>query len=355
MEDFNWQEPFGNPLLDWAITGGLIILSVLVAKAIYKVFSGILKRFSAKTKSTFDDLLIDLLEEPAALTLGWFGIWKSVHYLQMNERVDSFVDKVYYFVLIGFIAWALTRLVEAIITTYLQPIVEKSESDLDDQLLPLLRKGLKIVIWTLAAIIALSNAGYDVGAIIAGLGIGGLAVALAAQDTVKNFIGGFTVFVDKPFTVKQRVVVNGVDGTVEEIGIRSTRIRTLDGRIVTVPNSKFLDSSIENISSEPSRKIVLNLGLTYSTSAAEMQEAMDLLKAIVSAQEGTDEKVLVGFNAFNDSSLNIILIYYITAGADILGVQTGINLEILKQFNERGFDFAFPTQTLHIEGVENVK
>ena len=353
MEDFSWQSPFGNPLLDWAITGGLIVLSVIVAKALYKVGSTLVRRFTSKTKTSFDDLLIDLLEEPLALMLGWFGIWKSVHYLEMNERADSFVDKIYYFVLIGFIAWAVSRLIEALITTYLQPIVEKSESDLDDQLLPLLRKGIKIIIWTLAMIIALSNAGYDVGAIIAGLGIGGLAVALAAQDTVKNFIGGFTVFVDKPFMVNQRVVVNGVDGTVEEIGIRSTRIRTLDGRIITVPNSKFLDSSIENISSEPSRKIVLNLGLTYDTNEHQMQQAMDLLKSIVSEQEGTEEKVLVGFNAFNDSALNIILIYYITAGADILGVQTAINLQILQQFNANSLEFAFPTQTLHVETSNN--
>ena len=348
MNNFNWEQPFGNTLTDWAIAGGLIVLSVILAKAIYKISSGILRKFTSKTKSKLDDLLIDLLEEPVAFALGWFGIWKSVHYLKLSEGAEAFVDKVYYFVFIGFIAWAITRLIDALIETYLQPIVERSESDLDDQLLPLLRKGLKIVIWTLAIIIGLSNAGYDVGAIIAGLGIGGLALALAAQDTVKNFIGGFTVFVDKPFMVNQRVVVNGVDGTVEEIGIRSTRIRTLDGRIVSVPNSKFLDSSIENISSEPNRKIILNLGLTYDTTEIEMEKAMELLKSIVSEQEGTEEKVLVGFNGFNDSSLNIILIYYITAGADILGVQTAINLAILKNFNEQKLEFAFPTQTLYV-------
>lgn len=349
MGDFNWQEPFGNPLVDWAITGGLIVASIIIAKVLYKLSTTILKARAAKTKSELDDLLIDLLEEPIAFAIGLFGVWKSVHYLSMSAKVDQFVDKVYYLVFIGFIAWGLSRLVDALIQTYLHPIIEKSESDLDDQILPLLRKAIKILIWSLAIIIGMSNAGYDVGALIAGLGIGGLAIALAAQDTVKNFIGGFTVFVDKPFMVNQRVVVNGVDGTVEEIGIRSTRIRTLEGRVVTMPNSKFLDSAIENVTSEPNRKIILNLGLTYDTDNGNMEKAMEIAREIVEGHESTEPAVHIGFNAFNDSSLNIIIVYYVTAGGNILETQTQINLALLKAFNENKLEFAFPTQTLFVE------
>lgn len=348
MVDFNWQEPFGNPLIDWAITGVLIVASVIGAKILYWVMSNILRKAFKKTKNQLDDLLLDRLESPMAYFLGTFGIWKSIDWLTLTEIAEGRVDKVFYLVTVIFVAWALSRVVEALIKTYLSPIVEKSDSDLDDQILPLLTKTLKIVIWSMAIVIGLNNAGYDVGAIVAGLGIGGLALALAAQDSVKNLFGGFTIFTDKPFKIKDRVKVAGFDGNIEEIGIRSTRLRTLEGRMVTIPNSKFADSAIENVTSEPNRKVVLNLGLTYDTDELGVQKAIDIARSIVEGHEETDPAVAVGFNAFNDSALNVIVVYRIVSGGDILGTQTTINLEILKQFNAAKLEFAFPTQTLHL-------
>jgi len=348
MGEFNWQEPFGNPLLDWTITGGLIIASVIGAKAVYWIFSTTLRKALAKTKNELDDLLLSLLETPIAYFLGTFGIWKSLNYLTLSVRAENIIDKLYYLLVVGFVAWTLSRIIEALIQTYLVPIIEKSDSDLDDQILPLLRKSLKILIWLIAIVIGLNNAGYDVGAIVAGLGIGGLAFALAAQDSVKNLFGGFTIFTDKPFKVKDRVKIGGFDGNVEEIGIRSTRIRTLEGRMVTIPNSKFADSAIENVSSEPNRKVVLNLGLTYDTDETGIQNAIDIAKAIVEGHNDIEPNIAVGFNAFNDSSMNVIVVYRISSGGDILGVQTTVNLEILKQFNAAKLEFAFPTQTLHL-------
>lgn len=345
MFTFNFQEPFGIPLMDWGITAALIISSIIGAKIIYWLLSRIARKFTEKTKSKLDDILLDMLEEPIAYLIGMTGIWKSIYYLDISPSSASTIDKAFYLVVVGFVAWGLTRTIEALIEVYLIPIVEKSESDLDDQLLPILRKTVKTAIWIISIIIGLDNAGYDVGAVIAGLGIGGLAFALAAQDSVKNLFGGLTIFVDKPFQVKDRIKINGFDGAVEEIGIRSTRIRTLEGRKVTIPNSKFSESAIENITSEPNRKVVLNLGLTYDTSQERIQEAIKILDSIVSSHDSTDEKVITGFNAFNDSSLNLILVYYIKPGEDIIGTQTAINLQILEQFELKQLDFAFPTQT----------
>ena len=349
MKNINWEEPFGIALLDWGITAGLIIASLIGAKIIFWILSKIISKLTSKTKTKLDDLLLDSLEEPLALILGAVGVWKSIDWLGLSTGSQERIDKIFFVILLGFIAWAITRTIEALIDHYLVPVIEKSESDLDDQLLPILRKALKVTVWIMAIIIGFNNAGYDVGAIVAGLGIGGLAFALAAQDSVKNLFGGFTIFIDKPFTIKDRIKISGFDGSVEEIGIRSTRIRTLDGRRVTIPNSKFSESAIENISSEPSRKVVLNLGLTYGTSSGGVKEAMALLKGIVNSKNVVADKVFVGFNAFNDSSLNIICVYYISPGADILGVQTEINLEILETFSNAKLDFAFPTQTLFIE------
>jgi MscS family membrane protein len=134
---------------------------------------------------------------------------------------------------------------------------------------------------------------------------------------------------------------------VTDIGVRSTRLKTLEGRIVTIPNSTFSGTAVENVTLEPSRKVVSNLGLTYDTTSQQMQQAMTILKEIAASSDGVEENVLVGFNAFGDSAMNIIFIYYIEKDADILGTQTAINMKILEEFAGAGLDFAFPTQTLY--------
>jgi MscS family membrane protein len=229
----------------------------------------------------------------------------------------------------------------------LMPLVAKSESDLDDQLMPLIRRLFKVILWAMGIIIGLNNAGFDVAALIAGLGIGGLALALAAQDTVKNIFGGIMVYIDKPFKLKDRIKINGHDGFVEEVGIRSTRMRTLEGRVITLPNAKFSENAVENVSAEPTRKVITNLGLTYETQPAKMQEAINLLKEIASNNPGVDEGTIVSFNSWGDFSMGILFIYFIKPEADILGVQTERNMEILTQFNEPGLEFAYPTQTIY--------
>ncbi|MGL5272664.1 MAG: mechanosensitive ion channel family protein, partial [Phocaeicola sp.] len=197
-------------------------------------------------------------------------------------------------------------------------------------------------------IMGLKNAGYDVGAVIAGLGIVGLAVAMAAKDTVSNFFGGVTIFSDKPFRIGDRIKIGSYDGFIHEIGLRSFRLRTLNGTIVTIPNSKVTDSLIENVTLEPSRKVTLNLGLTYETSPEKVKEAIEILRDIASLHTSLEENIVVSFNQYGDFSLGILFIYYIKKGEDILQAQTDINLSILTRFNERKIQFAYPTQTLYV-------
>jgi len=337
----------GNSLLSWLTAAGIILGSVIIAKILYWFFGSVVRKLTAKTKTNLDDLLIDMLEEPVAFAIIIIGIWYGLGVLELSEALRRWISFGYQFLIVFNVAWFATRFIDALIREYLVPLVEKTEGDLDDQLLPIARKGIKIVIWAMAFVISLNNAGYDVGALLAGLGIGGLAFALAAQDTVANLFGGFTIFTDRPFAIKDRIVVDGFDGTVEEIGIRSTRLRTLAGRLVTMPNSRITKNIVENISSEPARKVVMNFGLTYDTDDAGMQKAMDILKQVTAANEGIDDNVSVAFNGFGDFALNILLIYWIRKDADILGVQTELNLAILKAFNDAGLEFAFPTQTIH--------
>lgn len=351
MKNFLDYQLLHNTVYNWLISIGVIVLSIVIGKILYWFFGSIIKKITSKTKSRFDDILIDMIEEPIVLGFLLTGIWIGFSKLTFSQNIDIWLTKGFYLTLILNTTWLFARLLDAFIKDYFIPLTNKKENDLNSHLLPVLRKSLRSIIWIVGIIIALSNTGFDVGAIIAGLGIGGLALAMAAKDTVSNIFGGFTVFTDKPFKTKDRIKIGGFDGTVEEIGLRSTRLRTLEGRLVTIPNSKFGDSMVENVSIEPNRKVVLNLGLTYDTTPENIELAMNLLKDIASKNNNLEENVLLSFNNFGDFSLGILFIYYIKKEADILETQTQINLEILKQFNENKLEFAFPTQTIQVENT----
>lgn len=346
MHEILTKSFYGNTVQDWFVAGLIVICALVAGKAFYWSIGRVIKRVAAKTKTKLDDIVVDMAEEPFVFAVVVAGIWFGLLTLTLPAMLRNLINNACYILLTLNVAWLLVRLLDALTDEYVVPFVRKSDSDLDDQLLPILRKGLRFLIWTLGVIVGANNAGYDIGAILAGLGIGGLAFALAAQDTVSNLFGGITIFLDKPFRVQDRVKISGFDGTIREIGMRSTRLQTLEGRVVTIPNAAFTDSPVENVSSEPSRKVVLNLGLTYDTDHQGMELGMKLLKEILAENKDTEDKVLVSFNAFGDFALGILLIYYIKKGSDILDTQTAVNMEILKRFNENKLDFAFPTQTI---------
>ncbi len=347
MQEIFSQTYYGNTLQSWAIALIIIVLSVMLGKVIYWIFSKFVRLLTARTKTRMDDIIVDMIEEPAVFLVIVMGIWFALKSLILPEVVTTVIANAYQVIIALLVGWLLTRLFDALYKEYLVPLTDKTENDLDDQLMPILGKGVKMIIWAMAIIIGLNNAGYDVAALIAGLGIGGLALAMAAKDTVSNIFGGFTIFADRPFTINDRIKIAGYDGTVIEIGVRSTRLKTLEGRIVTIPNAKFADAPVENVTWEPSRKVKLDLGLTYDTTPEKMEKAMGLLQAINDANPRTEENATIAFNAFGDFAMNIMFIYYIKKGEAIAGTQSEINMEILKQFNAEGLEFAFPTQTLY--------
>ncbi len=347
MSEFLEKTFYHNTIGQWAISFAIVLGAVVVAKILYWLSKNVLKKLTAKTKTKLDDLLIDKLEEPVVLALVLTGLTVAFNRLDFPGSIGDWGNKVLHIAYTLNITWLVSRVVDALIVEYIVPLTEKTENDLDDQLMPILRKGLRFTIWSLGLILALNNAGYDVGALLAGLGIGGLALAMAAKDTVSNFFGGIMIFTDKPFKIGDRIKIDGFDGTIVEIGLRSTRLKTLDGRIVTIPNSKFPEGMVENVSSEPSRKITLKLGLVYDTTPEQIEQAIALLKNIAASNTGIEENVIIGFNDFGDFALGITFIYYIKKGADIMQTQTDVNLEILRQFNANGLEMAFPTQTVY--------
>lgn len=349
MTDFFSKTFYGNTVSDWAISFTIILAVIIISKLLYLIIGKIIKSITKKTKTKLDDLLVDMLEEPILVILTVSGIWFAATRLHFSDAIDGGLNNAFYFAIAVTITWLIARVVDALIQEYVVPLADKSESDLDDHLIPIIRKSLKSLIWVLGVIVALNNIGFDVGALLAGLGIGGLALAMAAKDTVSNIFGGLSVFVDKPFKLNDRIKIDSYDGTIIDIGLRSTRLKTLEGRIVTIPNHKFTGGYVENVSLEPSRKVVLNLGLTYDTNEERINKAIEILKDISGQSKNLEGNTLISFNAFGDFSLGILFIYYIKKSSNILETQTEINLEILKQFNAEKLEFAFPTQTIYSE------
>ena len=348
MERFDSLIYFGNPITEWLIALAYIIGSVVVARLVYRLFSKVLKKFTASTDSKLDDIIVDSIEEPIALGFVLLGFYLGYSHLQFEGSGDI-VDSIFQVVVLLDFTWLAARLLDAVVANVILSVGAASKDSMINQIGPILRKTLRSGVWILGVITAMNNVGFDVGAMLAGVGIGGLALAMAAKDYVANIFGGITVFVDKPFKVGDRIIVNGIDGTVKEIGIRSSRIITLQGRMVTIPNNSFTSSPVENITAEPSRKVSIALGLTYDTSPERIQEAIELLNKIISDRTDTEDEFTVWFHSFGDFSLNVNCTYYINKSGHWANTQGGVNMEILKKFNEAKLNFAFPTQTIVTE------
>ncbi len=349
LNEFLNKTFYGNTIELWAIAIIIVIVSYILGKIAYWIFGNVFKKLTAKTETKLDDIIIDMIEEPIMMAIILYGINFAVNTLILPDSINSLFNKGLTFAIILNIGWLIARLFDAIFKEYIIPLTDKTETDFDDQIVPIIRKGVNFLIWTITIIVGLDNAGYNVGAIIAGLGIGGLALAMAAKDTISNIFGGVMIFLDKPFKIKDRIKISGFDGFVEEIGLRSTRLKTLAGTEVTIPNSTFTENPIENISREPSRKITLNLGLTYDTSDKDIKKAMDLLEKIAKKHsDRINSNYIIAFNSFGDYSLGILFIYYIKKSSNILETQTLINLDILKYFNQNKIKMAFPTYTVEI-------
>ncbi|MGB1031298.1 MAG: mechanosensitive ion channel family protein [Flavobacteriales bacterium] len=291
--------------------------------------------------------MVDMLEEPIVLAVMIIGIWWGYDHLEFSERIQTFATKTFSILVAINLTWLVVRLVDAIIVEYLIPLAQRKAESTAEQFGSIIRKSIRTILWILGIIIALSNAGYNVGALLAGVGIGGIAMAMAAKDFVANMFGGVTVFIDKPFVVGDRIQIDGFDGTVVEIGIRSTRLKTLAGRIVTVPNHKFTDSYVENVTLEPTRKMTATFGLTYDTNADRIEEAIALVREIVLREPDVLDDAHAWFSGFGDFSLNVSLIYYVRKEGDLFEVPNRINLSVLREFEAKGLEFAFPTQTIY--------
>ncbi len=303
-------------------------------------------RITGKTKTNLDDLIIAKVETPITFAIILAGFYVALLRLEISAGFNKGLTNVYHILVILNITWLVARIIEGLINEYLVPFGEKS-GKMDDQVMRLLRRTVNAVIWIFGIVMALGNVGINIGAIITGLGIGGIAFALAAQDTIKNIFAGIVIFIDRPFRLGDEVKIDsGVSGSIEDIGLRSVRIRTYDKKLVVISCSKVVDSVIENTTLEPARRITLPLGLTYQTSPEKMQLALDLLKKMPDLIPEILPNVSAYFTSYGDYALNITFVYFIRKKASIVDTQSKVNLMILSKFNENSLDFAYPTTVI---------
>ncbi len=221
----------------------------------------------------------------------------------------------------------------------------------DDSLVPLLRTSMRLFVMIVGILFVLQNLDVNVSSLVAGLGLGGLAIALAAQDTVRNLLGGLTIFADKPFEVGDWVVAEGIEGTVETVGFRSTRVRTFYNSLVSVPNGKLMDAGIDNMGQRRWRRYKTTLGVGYHTTPDQMQAFVEGIRAIIQANPGMrQDYYIVEFHGFGATSLDVLVYCFIDARdwTEELRTRHVLNLDIMRLAESLQVDFAFPTQTVHI-------
>lgn len=327
-----------------------IFLAFYVAKFLDYLTRIWLKRWAEKTETQVDDMLLELAHGPVKVVAFVIFLHVGLSVFEWPPTVERWLASGLKIIVAFSITYAILKVVDIAVGAWRERTGPDADKSFDQQLTPIVRKALKAVVVIVATLVTLDNVGINITGLIASLSIGGLALGLAAQDTVANLFGAVAVLVDKPFKVGDRVQFEGVDGVVETIGLRSTRIRNLDGFLVTVPNKTMGNATITNVTSRPTIRTLFNIGLTYDTPAVKVELATRILEEILRRHPGTHD-VLIGFNKFADSALNLSVVHWwkdTDYKAYLRGMQA-INLEIKRRFDAEGLSFAFPTQTLYVK------
>ncbi|MCD6287981.1 MAG: mechanosensitive ion channel family protein [Candidatus Hydrogenedentes bacterium] len=348
------RQMFGVAVWQCLVSFIFVLLGFVGKKVWEYILDKRILAFLRTTRVDFDHKLAEAAGGPIGyliLIVGLLGACAVLSLPQQPVDVRRFVFTGLKICVIADAVWFLFRLVD-VASEYLMRITVHTESTLDDQLVPLLRKALKVTVALIGAVTAMTILGINVAGVVAGLGIGGLAVALGLQDTLANFFGSVFIFLDRPFGIGDQIVIGDVEGIVTEVGFRSTRIQTFPKTLVTIPNKTVANATINNISHRPKRRVVQTIGLTYDTTAEQMARAVETIRNVVSNTPGVDKEfIVVHFDEFADSSLNVIVYYFTenTGFEEHKATKERVNLAIMNAIEQMGLSIAFPTRTIYIE------
>lgn len=340
-----------------AIILGLLfkgLISKYLSHSLYKIIGTKEKRVGVEK---FDELLTRPIGLFIMLSILFFGAshlefpesWGLVNANKFG--IKMIINKAFAFIYIYSIFWILLRIVDYIGLILLKR-AEETANKMDDQLIPFALEIIKFIVYVFAICIILGNViGVNIIALTTGLGIGGIALAMASKESLENLLGSFTIFLDQPFTVGDTVTVGSVTGRVEKVGFRSTRIRTFDKSLVTLPNKKMIDAELDNLGMRPVRRVKFNIGLTYDTTIEQIKAIVADIQNMINEHEQTDQEGKVRFQEFGGSSLDILVIYYVNSPKwdDLIDVREDINYKIMEIVKKHNSDFAFPSTTVYLQ------
>ncbi len=350
LELFNVSSS-GNTVVHYVVSMLFLVAALLARRIVTGIIFVQLKKLAAKTETTLDDKLFPAMEAPSAAFVMVTGIFAALKVLKLSAHADALIGtgSTVAFALVIF--WGLWCALGAVLDHAQEMATERQLGVAS--FMPWIKKTTFSIFVVVGVLLTLKSLGYDVKALLAGLGIGGLAFALAAQDTLANVFGSMVVAVDQPFKVGEAVKIAGNVGVVEDIGLRSTRIRLLDKSLMVIPNKTVASETITNFSRFTRRRVEQVLGLTYDTTPDQMDAIVAEITQLLKSQPPVDPKsVMVFFRDFNASSLDLWVVYE-TADADFvrsMELRQRVNVEFMRLIGARGLSFAFPTQTIQLDG-----
>jgi small-conductance mechanosensitive channel len=341
---------YGNPLWLWGVALGIAVAAYFILVLIRYTVVRRLVKLTERTENKIDDFLIDLLQrQTKKIFLFLFALLIGAQFLVLPATVDQVISKIVLIIVILQAAmWAI-----GVISFWITSTLERKKKEGDTSgvaAFSALRVVARIAVWSGVVLVILDNLGIDVTTFIAGLGIGGVAIALALQNILGDLFGSISIVLDKPFVVGDFIVVGDILGNVEHIGLKTTRIRSLTGEQIVMANNDLLGSRIHNFKRMEKRRISFSIGVTYQTSYEKLVLIPKITEDIFATTENADLD-RVHFAAFGDFSLNYAIVYYVAAPDYniYMDVQQQVNLELYKRFAEEGIEFAYPTQTLFVE------
>jgi small-conductance mechanosensitive channel len=347
---FLQREVLGNPIQAYLLAAGLFALLLTVLRIFRSVVLSRLRRLAETTQTTFDDFLIGAAEGAVMPVLNYAAFYTAINTLVLSDRLG----KVLYAASAFYLVFYTIRLALAAIRHGLELQLLKRPNGRErlGQL-----KGMMVVIggalWVLGLVFVLDNLGYDVTAVVTGLGIGGIAIALAAQNILGDLFNYFVIFFDRPFEVGDNIQVDDKRGVVEQIGIKTTRIRSLTGEELVMSNTSLTSSRIHNFRRLSRRRSTLAVGVVYGTPADKLRRIPEIIRGIVTAEPATTFE-RCHFIRYGASSLDFEAVYFFegTEFKDFLDAQERVNLALYEAFAREGIEFAFPTQTLHVQSAK---
>jgi MscS family membrane protein len=341
LNDHAW---LGQPLWKYAASLVYLVLAFLVAGLLDFIVNHWLKRLAAKTQTKYDDLILELLRGPVKVVAFVILLHIGLGIFDWPPRAEIFFSRGLIIIVACAVTYVVLKLVDLALGMWRDKVVSPQDKVFANQLVPLLSKSAKIAIVIAAALLTAENLSVDIKTLLAGLSVGGLALGLAAQDTVANLFGAVAVFLDKPFYVGDRIKVEGVEGAVELIGLRSTRVRNADGFLVSVPNKLMGNAVITNLSRRASIRTETNLGLATDTPAEKIKRATEILEEIFRACPRTAD-LIVSFNIF---------IAHVWNGTDAkahFAEMQELNLKIKQRFDAEKIEFASSTHTVNLKNA----